>query len=387
VDLIFAGLIGIIDPPWPQAREAVARAKDAGIRPIMITGDHPRTAAVIARELGITADDRTITGADLERLSPDAGPRTVAEVSVYARVNPEHKLRIVDALRKTGAVVAMTGDGVNDAPALRRADIGVAMGVVGTDVAKQAADMVLADDNFASIVAAVEEGRAIFDNIHRQVRTAGAVIEVGPARRPISGARPIANARDQRDERVRRELDPDGRRVHAKVVLGGVAPVSVSQAPVERGAFAVRVVNERERGCRFYAGRLDDPLHAEGLGCVNERGDHATVVPQEVRGAPADDDDVFFRGERLDDPGLRVEERGTGHQRRTRDGWAGELDPEERCESFPEAFHALLERFDVGVDHAKRLGRSLEHVAIRVPQVEPPRHLTADRGSAAAKLS
>ena len=169
-DLVFAGLIGIIDPPRPEAKDAVARARRAGIRPLMITGDHPRTAAVIAQELGITTDGHAITGAELEKLTPDAALRIVADVSVYARVNPEHKLRIIDALRRSGAVVAMTGDGVNDAPALKKADIGVAMGITGTDVSKEAADMVLADDNFASIVAAVEEGRAIFANIRKFLR-------------------------------------------------------------------------------------------------------------------------------------------------------------------------------------------------------------------------
>ena len=169
-DLTFAGLIGIIDPPRPEAKDAVVRARHAGIRPMMITGDHPRTAAVIAKELGISTDGRAITGSELEKLAPDALARTVAEVSVYARVNPEHKLRIVDALRRSGAVVAMTGDGVNDAPALKKADIGVAMGITGTDVSKEAADMVLTDDNFASIVAAVEEGRAIFANIRKFLR-------------------------------------------------------------------------------------------------------------------------------------------------------------------------------------------------------------------------
>ena len=169
-DLVFAGLIGMIDPPRNEAKDAVARAKGAGIRPLMITGDHPRTAAVIAQELGIAQDGRVITGGELETLSEEARARTVGEVSVYARVNPEHKLWIVDALRRTGAVVAMTGDGVNDAPALKKADIGIAMGITGTDVSKEAADMVLADDNFASIVAAVEEGRAIFANIRKFLR-------------------------------------------------------------------------------------------------------------------------------------------------------------------------------------------------------------------------
>ncbi|HEU4628591.1 MAG TPA: cation-translocating P-type ATPase [Gemmatimonadaceae bacterium] len=169
-DLAFAGLIGMIDPPRAEAAAAVARARRAGIRPLMITGDHPRTAAVIARELGLAADGRVVTGAELERLSGDALVRTAAEVSVYARVAPEHKLRIVDALQRGGAIVAMTGDGVNDAPALKTADIGVAMGITGTDVAKQAADIVLADDDFATIVAAVEEGRAIFDNIRKFLR-------------------------------------------------------------------------------------------------------------------------------------------------------------------------------------------------------------------------
>ena len=169
-DLVFLGLIGMIDPPREEAKEAVARARSAGIRPMMITGDHPKTAAVIARELGIATDGKAVTGAELEQMSDDELDRTVQEVSVYARVNPEHKLRIVQALQRTGATVAMTGDGVNDAPALKTADIGVAMGITGTDVSKEAADMVLADDNFATIVAAVEEGRAIFANIRKFLR-------------------------------------------------------------------------------------------------------------------------------------------------------------------------------------------------------------------------
>jgi Ca2+-transporting ATPase len=160
----------MIDPARAEAGEAVARARAAGIRPLMITGDHPRTAAVIARELGISDNDRVVTGAELEGAPDHRRSAMIRDVSVYARVSPEHKLRIVDVLRRAGSVVAMTGDGVNDAPALKAADIGVAMGVTGTDVSKEAADIVLADDNFATIVAAVEEGRAIFANIRKFLR-------------------------------------------------------------------------------------------------------------------------------------------------------------------------------------------------------------------------
>lgn len=169
-DLVFAGLAGMIDPPREEAREAVGRCKEAGIRPVMITGDHPDTALAIARELGIAGpDDRVVTGKRLEETT-DADLRTLAAgTAVYARVTAEHKLRIVKALKADGQVVAMTGDGVNDAPAVKAADIGVAMGVTGTDVTKEASAMVLTDDNFASIVNAVEEGRGIYDNIQKFV--------------------------------------------------------------------------------------------------------------------------------------------------------------------------------------------------------------------------
>lgn len=169
-DLVFIGLIGMIDPPRLEARKAVSRARAAGIRCLMITGDHPKTAVVIARELGISLGARVVTGAELQAMTDEELGRTVEEISVYARVNPEHKLRIVQALQRAGETVAMTGDGVNDAPALKAADIGIAMGIIGTNVSKEAADIVLADDNFATIVAAVEEGRAIFSNIRKFLR-------------------------------------------------------------------------------------------------------------------------------------------------------------------------------------------------------------------------
>jgi P-type Ca2+ transporter type 2C len=169
-ELVYLGLVGIIDPPRPEARTAIAEARAAGIRVLMITGDHPRTAARIAGDLGVIEPGaRVLTGPELETATDAELEAAVRDVAVYARVAPEHKLRIVDALQATGQIVAMTGDGVNDAPALRSADIGVAMGT-GTDVTKEAADMILADDNFATIVAAVREGRGIFSNIRKFLR-------------------------------------------------------------------------------------------------------------------------------------------------------------------------------------------------------------------------
>lgn len=168
-DMVFVGLLGMIDPPRNEAKVAVATARAAGIRVIMITGDHPKTASAIAESLGIDGG-RVITGAELAHMAHKDLDREVAEVSVFARVDPAHKLAIVGALQRQGSTVAMTGDGVNDAPALKAADIGIAMGITGTDVSKGAADVVLADDNFATIVAAVEEGRAIFSNIRKFLR-------------------------------------------------------------------------------------------------------------------------------------------------------------------------------------------------------------------------
>jgi P-type Ca2+ transporter type 2C len=169
--LTFAGIEGMIDPARPEVRDAVATCRDAGVRAVMITGDHPLTAAAIGRDLGLVGEEaRTVTGAQLGELDDDGLDASVREASIYARVSPEHKIRIVKALQRQGQVVAMTGDGVNDAPALKQADIGVAMGITGTDVTKDAADMILRDDNFATIVGAVREGRVVFDNIRKFIR-------------------------------------------------------------------------------------------------------------------------------------------------------------------------------------------------------------------------
>ncbi len=168
--MVFCGLVGMIDPPRPEAIEAIKLCKSAGIRTVMITGDYRETAAAIAHQLGIiSSDDEVLTGAELNQMSDEQLDEAVRNVSVFARVSPEHKVRIVQSMKNNGHIAAMTGDGVNDAPALKRADIGVAMGITGTDVTKESAEMIITDDNFSSIVAAVEEGRVIYSNIRKFV--------------------------------------------------------------------------------------------------------------------------------------------------------------------------------------------------------------------------
>ena len=210
-DLTFLGLQGMMDPPRPEAIQAVRRCQNAGIAVKMITGDHVLTASAVAQQIGLDGASEAdspvaITGRELDQVSDDRLPSIAEQTAVFARVTPEQKLRLVRALQARGHIVAMTGDGVNDAPALKQADIGIAMGIGGTDVAKGAADMVLTDDNFASIEAAVEEGRSIFDNLRKFIvwtlpTNAGEALIL--ADRDFSGDRPtcaaVATALDQYD--------------------------------------------------------------------------------------------------------------------------------------------------------------------------------------------
>ena len=237
--MVLLGLIGLIDPPRAEAAQAIETCKAAGIRPVMITGDHPNTGAAIAKEIGLLRSGHVVTGAELEAMSAAELGRRVAAIEVYARVSPEHKLRVVRAWQQNGHIVAMTGDGVNDAPALKQADVGIAMGITGTEVSREAADMTLTDDNFASIVAAVEEGRAIFGNVkkyphvplvleHRRDRAHGGRDARRAALAPERGADPLCQPRNRRpagacargrSRRARRDerpaQGPEGRDLHA----------------------------------------------------------------------------------------------------------------------------------------------------------------------------
>ena len=201
-NMVFLGLVGMIDPPRPEVKEAIKLCDLAGIRTVMITGDHKATAIAIARELGLMKGGLAYSGVELDQLSQPEFEDRVEKIDVYARVSPSHKLRVVDALTRKGHVVAMTGDGINDAPASKKADIGIAMGISGTDVTKEAAGMILTDDNFASIVAAVEEGRGIFSNIKKylvyllssnlgEILLMAAVILFGPMMGLPSGVVPL----------------------------------------------------------------------------------------------------------------------------------------------------------------------------------------------------
>jgi Ca2+-transporting ATPase len=166
-ELVFVGLMGMMDPPREEVIDAIATCKTAGIKTVMITGDNKLTATAVGKTIGLLDDGDVLEGSEIEKMTDDELGRAARSVSIYARASPAHKLRIVDALKRNGHIVAMTGDGVNDAPALKRADIGIAMGITGTDVARESSDMVITDDNFATIVHAVEEGRRIYSNIQK----------------------------------------------------------------------------------------------------------------------------------------------------------------------------------------------------------------------------
>ncbi|AFY60956.1 cation-transporting P-type ATPase [Synechococcus sp. PCC 6312] len=249
-NLVWLGLVGILDPPRPEVKAAVEKCLTAGIRPIMITGDHQLTAQAIATSLGICqTGDCVLTGRDLAKLSPAELDQRVMEVNVYARVSPEHKLQIVQALQRQGQVVAMTGDGVNDAPALKQADIGVAMGITGTDVTKEASDMVLLDDNFATIVAATEEGRVIYSNIRRFIKyilgsNIGEVLTIAAA--PIIGLGGVP-------------LSPL-QILWMNLVTDGLPALALAVEPGSPGVMQVPPINPKEsifaRGMGFYMVRV-----------------------------------------------------------------------------------------------------------------------------------
>ena len=257
-DLTILGLVGIIDPPRPEVRDAVSTCATAGIRVVMITGDHPVTAGAIAADLGISTAGGVTTGAALDALDDAAFAARVHACSVFARVSPEHKLRIVQALRDAGDIVAMTGDGVNDAPALKQAHIGVAMGITGTDVSKEASEMVLRDDNFATIVGAVEEGRVIYDNLRRFVKFAVAG-NIGKILVMVGWPLPFLIAGGEVDDAV--ALLPL-QLLWLNLMTDGLLGLSLGVEPAERGVMR-RAPNDPEAG--IWAGGLGRQATWTGL--------------------------------------------------------------------------------------------------------------------------
>ncbi len=234
-DLIFVGLIGMIDPARPEVKPAIDKARQAGIRTVMITGDHPDTARAIASQIGLLrADAQVHTGVELDQMSDDELNQSVAKTDVFARVSPAHKVRIVEAFRARDEIVAMTGDGVNDAPALKRADIGVAMGITGTDVSKETADMVLTDDNYVSIVSAVEQGRIIYSNIRKFVFYLLVVQRRGDRHHLHRGAGRLDHAADADSTVVAQPVDRWRARVGAGDRKGRSRHHAAAAAPQER---------------------------------------------------------------------------------------------------------------------------------------------------------
>jgi Ca2+-transporting ATPase len=276
--MIFVGLVGMIDPPRPEVTPALAKASRAGIRTIMITGDYPNTARAIAEAIGLLKPSHgVLSGAELDDLSDEQLRQQVETTDVFARVSPEHKLRIVEALRDDGEVVAMTGDGVNDSPSIKRADIGVAMGITGTDVAKESADMVLTDDNYASIVSAVEQGRIIYDNIRKFVfflissniaeilviflaTVAGlpaplTVIQLLWLNLLTDGAPALALAMEKGDPAImERSPRPPSEPIINRLMRSGITIQSITQTAVVLGAFVMGLLWHLESGAFVPAG-------------------------------------------------------------------------------------------------------------------------------------
>ena len=281
-EMTFLGLVGMIDPPRPEAKEAVRTCKEAGIKAVMITGDHPVTAQAIARELGMLTTGRAITGAELEAMDDAELDSEVEDIQVYARVSPAHKLRVVTAFQNRGHSVAMTGDGVNDAPALKKADIGIAMGITGTDVTKEAAAMTLTDDNFASIVAAVEEGRGVFGNIKKYLMylLAANLGEIGL----LVGASLLGKPLPLSAVQI----------LYVNLATDGLPAIALSVDPPERDLMS-RPPRSRETRHLQQAGRHPDRDRRSGVRAHHARAVHLGAVLRQPAGR-GDDDDVRHAG-------------------------------------------------------------------------------------------